>query len=108
MPKRSRMRRPFSPGASKSGVGCVLLDMRLPGVNGIRVPVETEAPTASTLPVVFMTAHGDVATSVTAMKGGAVDFLQKPLRNCTSCLNAIKAAFSLDRGPTADTSSSHE
>ncbi|MBY3130183.1 MULTISPECIES: response regulator transcription factor [Rhizobium] len=85
----------FFERASKAVSGCVLLDVRLPGVNGIEFQAKLSA-NGFDLPVVFMTAHGDVATSVTAMKAGAVDFLQKPLRT-TDLLDAIEAAFSLDR-----------
>ncbi|MFC5757923.1 response regulator transcription factor [Rhizobium sp. GCM10022189] len=85
----------FFERASKAGSGCVLLDVRLPGVDGIEFQAKLSS-NGFDLPVIFMTAHGDVATSVTAMKAGAVDFLQKPLRT-TDLLNAIEAAFSLDR-----------
>jgi FixJ family two-component response regulator len=86
----------FFARASRAASGCVLLDVRLPGVNGIEFQSKLSA-NGFDLPVVFMTAHGDVATSVTAMKGGAVDFLQKPFRT-NELLDAIKAAFSLDQG----------
>jgi FixJ family two-component response regulator len=86
----------FFAGASKAAAGCVLLDVRLPGVDGIEFQAKLSA-NGFELPVVFMTAHGDVATSVTAMKAGAVDFLQKPLRT-HDLLDAINAAFSLDEG----------
>ncbi|WP_152095344.1 response regulator transcription factor [Rhizobium dioscoreae] len=85
----------FFERASKADSGCVLLDVRLPGVDGIEFQAKLSA-NGFDLPIVFMTAHGDVATSVTAMKAGAIDFLQKPL-STTDLLNAIEAAFSLDR-----------
>ncbi|MBW9113901.1 response regulator transcription factor [Rhizobium cauense] len=85
----------FFERASKASSGCVLLDVRLPGVDGIEFQATLSA-NGFDLPVVFMTAYGDVATSVTAMKAGAVDFLQKPLRT-TELVDAIRAAFSLDR-----------
>jgi FixJ family two-component response regulator len=84
----------FFTAASNTASGCVLLDVRLPGVNGIEFQAKLKAH-GFELPVVFMTAHGDVTTSVTAMKAGAVDFLQKPLRT-DELLDAIKAAFQLD------------
>lgn len=86
----------FLENASRAASGCVLLDVRLPGVNGIEFQDKLCA-NGFDLPVVFMTAHGDVATSVRAMKGGAVDFLQKPLRT-TDLIDAISAAFALDQG----------
>ena len=85
----------FFQRASRAVSGCVLLDVRLPGVNGIEFQAKLSAH-GFDLPVVFMTAHGDVATSVTAMKAGAVDFLQKPLRT-PELLEAIEAAFTVDR-----------
>ena len=57
--------------------GCVLLDIRMPGVDGIEV-LERLGQAGSTLPVVVMTGHGDVTTAVRAMKLGASDFIEKP------------------------------
>lgn len=58
--------------------GCVLLDIRMPGLDGLAVlaRLRTEAPG---LPVIMMTAHADVRLAVRAMKAGATDFLEKPL-----------------------------
>lgn len=84
----------FFEGTSTSSCGCVLLDVRLPGINGIKFQEELETR-GYHLPVIFMTAHGDVATSVLAMKAGAVDFLEKPL-GTGELLDAIQAAFVLD------------
>ncbi|KAB0456405.1 response regulator transcription factor [Agrobacterium radiobacter] len=86
----------FFSRASRGTGGCVLLDVRLPGVNGIEFQRELETR-GYELPVIFMTAHGDVATSVNAMKAGAVDFLQKPLRTY-ELLDAIRTAFAIDSG----------
>lgn len=58
--------------------GCVLLDVRMPGVSGLDIQQEL-ARRGSTLATVIMTAHGDVATARAAMKAGAVDFLEKPI-----------------------------
>jgi len=57
--------------------GCLLLDVRMPGLNGLELQeilVEKKIP----LPVIFITGHGDIPMSVRAMKSGAVDFLEKP------------------------------
>ncbi len=57
--------------------GCLLLDVRMPGLNGLEVQeilTERKIP----LPIIFSTGHGDIPMSVRAMKGGAVDFLEKP------------------------------
>jgi FixJ family two-component response regulator len=61
-----------------SGTGCVLLDVQMPGVSGTQLH-ESMYQRGLTLPVVFLTGHGDVSTGVRAMKRGAVDFLLKPL-----------------------------
>jgi len=58
--------------------GCILLDLRLPGASGL-VLQEVLASRQCTAPVIFLTAHGDVPSSVRAMKHGACDFLQKPV-----------------------------
>ena len=58
--------------------GCILLDLRLPGVSGLELQDRLFERGCST-PVVFLTGHGDVPASVRAMKRGAVDFLQKPV-----------------------------
>ena len=61
-----------------TGVGCILLDVRMPGISGPELHSELLERNVS-LPVVFLTAHGDLPTGVGAMKKGAVDFLQKPV-----------------------------
>jgi FixJ family two-component response regulator len=58
--------------------GCVLLDLRLPGASGLELQRELAAR-GCLAPIVFLTGHGDLPTGVRAMKGGAVDFLQKPV-----------------------------
>jgi FixJ family two-component response regulator len=63
---------------SSEGAGCAVLDLQMSGLNGLELQ-EALAQTEETLPVVFLSAHGDVSSSVRAMKGGAVDFLTKPV-----------------------------
>jgi len=58
--------------------GCLVLDMRMPGLNGLELQAAINARGWS-LPIVFVTGHGDVPETVRAMKGGAVDFLIKPV-----------------------------
>jgi FixJ family two-component response regulator len=55
---------------------CLVLDIRMPGMSGL--DLQERLASDPTLPIVFITGHGDVPMSVRAMKGGAVDFLQKP------------------------------
>lgn len=57
--------------------GCILLDVRMPDMDGIEVQRQLKAR-AVTMPIVFMTGHGDVAVAMTALRGGASDFLEKP------------------------------
>jgi FixJ family two-component response regulator len=64
--------------ASDDARGCIVLDLAMPGLNGLELQEALEAR-GSVLPVVFLTGRGDVASSVSAMKRGAVDFLEKPV-----------------------------
>lgn len=59
--------------------GCILLDVRMPGMSGIELQQRLDE-LGATLPVIFLTAFADVPTAVGALKAGAVDFLQKPVR----------------------------
>lgn len=71
--------------------GCVLLDIRMPDIDGIEVQ-RLLAERGVTMPVVIMTGHGDISIAVRAMKAGAVDFLEKPFEKAV-LLGAIEAAF---------------
>jgi two-component system response regulator FixJ len=71
--------------------GCVLLDVRLPGWDGLEVQAQL-ARMRSDLPVIFVTAQGDVQTAVRAMKAGASDFLEKPYAD-HALLRAIEATL---------------
>ncbi len=75
--------------------GCLVLDIRLPGVSGLEFQAQL-ARTGANLPIVFMTGHGDIPMSVRAMKAGAVDFLTKPFRD-QDMLDAVSAAIEMDR-----------
>ena len=74
--------------------GCVLLDVRMPGPSGLDLQ-EALAREDEPLPVIFLTAHGDVPTSVRAMKAGAIDFLTKPIKRDV-LLNAVRLALARD------------
>jgi FixJ family two-component response regulator len=74
--------------------GCLVLDVRMPGPSGLELQAGL-ARDASPLPVVFLSGHGDVATSVQAMKAGAVDFLTKPVDR-EALLGAVRRALSRD------------
>ncbi|WP_029921904.1 response regulator transcription factor [Nevskia soli] len=60
--------------------GCLVLDVRMPGLSGPEL-MDRLNRLGSSLPIIFLSAHGDVPLAVRAMKGGAVDFLQKPYNN---------------------------
>ena len=60
--------------------GCLLLDVRMPGMSGLELQERLDSM-GSTLPIIFVTAHGDVPMAVRAVKAGAVDFIQKPFRD---------------------------
>lgn len=71
--------------------GCILLDIRMPGMDGLEVQ-QALKDRGIPLPVVIMTGHGDVTLAVQAMKAGAVDFIEKPFEKAV-LLDAIGQAF---------------
>jgi FixJ family two-component response regulator len=73
---------------------CLVLDLRMPGLNGLQVQGSIAAQT--TIPVIFITGRGDVPSTVTAMKGGAMDFLTKPIDE-TALLACVEKALARDR-----------
>lgn len=81
----------FLRSAHEAELGCVLLDVHMPFMDGLQVQA-TMAQTGIDMPVVVLTASGDVALAVQAMKGGAVDFLAKPIEKAL-LLDAIERAF---------------
>jgi FixJ family two-component response regulator len=75
--------------------GCLVLDVRLPGLSGL--DLQRELATAQiTMPIIFITGHGDIPMTVQAMKAGAVEFLTKPFRD-QDLLDAIAHAIDRDR-----------
>jgi FixJ family two-component response regulator len=79
---------------------CLILDVRLPGQSGL--DFQRDLATASvSLPIVFITGHGDIPMSVQAMKGGAVEFLTKPFRD-QDLLDAINVGLMRDRARRAN------
>ena len=75
--------------------GCLVLDLAMPAIGGLELQ-SILADKGSFLPIIFLTAHGDVSTSVQAMKHGAVDFLTKPV-NDEDLLTAVRVAIEKDR-----------
>jgi FixJ family two-component response regulator len=74
--------------------GCVLLDVRMPGPSGLELQEALQRQGVA-LPIIFLTGHADVPTSVRAMKAGAVDFLEKPVERET-LLDALQRAIARD------------
>ena len=77
------------------GPCCLVLDVRLPGVNGLDFQREL-ADAGVRIPIIFITGHGDIPMTVRAMKSGAVEFLTKPFRD-QDLLDAIHQALDRDR-----------
>jgi FixJ family two-component response regulator len=75
--------------------GCLVLDVRLPGLSGLDLQNELARAEIQT-PIVFITGHGDIPMSVRAMKAGAVEFLTKPFRD-QDLLDAIRLAIQRDQ-----------
>src|SRR3546814_17102237 len=81
---------PFLKEAAGLEPGCVLLDVRMPDMDGLAVQRELRARGVM-LPVVIMTGHGDIDMAVTAMKAGASDFIEKPFEKA-ALLGCVEAA----------------
>lgn len=75
--------------------GCLVLDLAMPGLNGLELQ-EALAAAGDPLPIIFLTGRGDVPASVRAMKGGAVDFLTKPVER-EQLISAVRTALDRDR-----------
>ncbi len=80
--------------------GCLVLDVRLPGLSGLELQHEL-ARTDVQLPIIFITGHGDIPIAVRAMKAGAIEFLAKPFRD-QDLLDAIQQAIERDRAARND------
>ena len=81
----------FLDNASNTATGCLILDIRLPGVSGLELQ-SLLAQNGFSLPIVFITGHGDIPMSVSAMKAGAIDFLTKPFDD-VELINAVEVAI---------------
>src|ERR1700694_5388949 len=85
----------FLPSGPTKGPSCLILDVRLPGVSGLDFQRQL-AEANINIPIIFISAHGDVPMTVRAMKAGAVEFLTKPFRD-QDLLDAVQSAVDLDR-----------
>ncbi len=85
----------FLAGYDSDQPGCLVLDVRMPGMSGIELQQELNARGA-VIPVIFITGHGDIPMAVEAMQQGAFDFLQKPFRD-QDLVDRIQLALAKDR-----------
>lgn len=90
----------FLAGHDPARPGCLILDLSMPGVNGLELQQALRAR-GSLLPVIFLTGRAEIADSVKAMKGGAVEFLTKPVED-EQLLAAVREALATDAGARAE------
>ncbi|MHB1949525.1 MAG: response regulator transcription factor [Gammaproteobacteria bacterium] len=76
--------------------GCLLLDVRMPGMSGPELQARLNALNSTIMPIIFISGHGDVPLAVRVMKAGAIDFLTKPF-NDQVLLESINKALRLDK-----------
>jgi FixJ family two-component response regulator len=88
------------------GPSCLVLDVRMPGLSGMDLQREL-AQSGINIPIIFITAHGDIPTTVRAMKAGAVEFLTKPFRG-RILVDAVRAAIERDRSAHKERSETRE
>jgi len=85
----------FLSSKSRGGPGCLVLDVRLPGISGLDLQQELRRA-GIRIPIIFITGHADIPMTVTAMKSGAVEFLTKPFRD-QDLLDVIQRALNDER-----------
>src|SRR6202035_997828 len=88
------------PGKRPDAPSCLVLDIRLPGISGLDFQHKL-AEANIHIPIIFITAHGDIPMTVRAMKAGAVEFLTKPFRE-QDLLDAVQQALARDRAARLD------
>ncbi|HKT76317.1 MAG TPA: response regulator, partial [Sphingobium sp.] len=93
---------PFLKAAADLAPGCVLLDVRMPDIDGLEVHRDLRAR-GIMLPVVIMTGHGDIDMAVGAMKAGASDFVEKPFDKAAllACIESARKLTVAERGASA-------
>lgn len=89
-----------------AGAGCIILDVRMPGLSGMDLQDELNKADCS-MPIIFITGHGNIPMSVQAMKKGAVDFLTKPFDD-EELLQAVENALEKDRKAKAEQAEVHD
>ena len=88
------------------GIGCIILDVRMPGLSGMDLQEELSHADYS-MPIIFISGHGNIPMSVQAMKKGAVDFLTKPFDD-EELLQAVKKGIEKDRKAKAERAEVHD
>lgn len=83
--------REFLDGPRVRAAGCILLDVEMPGVNGLDLQAHLES-IGCIMPIIFLTGHGDIPMTVRALKAGASDFLEKPFRE-QALIDAVTTAL---------------
>jgi FixJ family two-component response regulator len=84
----------FLDGLDSNRLGCLVLDIRMPGMSGLELQEELNRRDIK-LPIIFITGHGDIPMAVEAMRRGAVDFIRKPFRD-QELLDRINEALAMD------------
>jgi len=85
----------FLKHATYNGPACLVLDVRMPGLSGLDLQNQL-AEAGRTIPIIFITGHGNISMSVRAMKSGAIDFIEKPFEDQT-LLDAIDRSLKKDK-----------
>ncbi len=96
----------FMDGYRPDQWGCVVLDIRMPGLSGLDLQ-EKLIEQGVDLPIIFVTGHGDVQMAVRAIKGGAVDFLEKPFSD-QALLDRIQQSIARHRELREDSAMRHD
>jgi len=98
--------REFLKNPPPEGPACLVLDVRMPGLSGMDLQRELTR-SGIQIPIIFITAHGDIPMTVRAMKAGAVEFLTKPFRS-RALVDAVRAAIDRDRSAQKERSETGE
>jgi FixJ family two-component response regulator len=88
------------------GVGCIVLDLRMPGLSGMELQEKLTQSDCNVMPVIFLTGHGELDIGIEAMKKGAVDFLTKPCDD-EKLLEAVSVALAKARRTREDLEETH-
>ena len=85
----------FLASGARQRAACLIADVRMPGMSGLELQAKLKAERCR-IPIIFITGRGDIPSTVSAMKGGAIDFLTKPVDG-VALLNSVATALERDR-----------